>query len=117
MDGAIVERNASVSIGSIVHIQTRVPADTVVPLKHIVIGNPCKLFAPDQADAVIDALMLLNFREYVFDLRDNQILAEIYSRSLGAHFKDRTLEIVDPSLEILPEPVNITPARSTKRKK
>jgi gamma-carbonic anhydrase len=68
LNGSIVERNASVSIGSIVHIQTRVPAESVVPLKHIVIGDPCKLFAPDKAEAVIDALMRLNFRDYVFDL-------------------------------------------------
>src|SRR5205823_10755086 len=51
-NGATIERNAAVTMGSIVHIQTRVPAETVVPLQHIVIGDPCKLFSSNQADAV-----------------------------------------------------------------
>ena len=111
-NGAIVERNAAVTLGSIVHIQTRVPAETVVPLHHIVIGNPCKLFASNQADAVIDELMRLNYRDYIFGLRDNQILAELYCRSLGAHLKDRLLEI--SNTDIVPEPAVASPTRTTR---
>jgi carbonic anhydrase/acetyltransferase-like protein (isoleucine patch superfamily) len=114
LNGSIVERNAAVTIGSIVHIQTRVPAETVVPLQHIVIGNPCKLFASNQADAVIDELMRLNYRDYIFGLNDHQILAEVYSRSLGAHLKDRLLEM--SSTVLVPEPAVASPTRSTKSK-
>jgi carbonic anhydrase/acetyltransferase-like protein (isoleucine patch superfamily) len=94
-NGAIVGRNAAVSTGAIVHIETRVPDETVVPLQHIVIGDPCKLFAPNQADEIIDELMRRNFREFVFDLRDEQILAERYCRSLGAHLSDKLWEKAD----------------------
>jgi carbonic anhydrase/acetyltransferase-like protein (isoleucine patch superfamily) len=112
LNGAIIERNAAVTIGCIVHIQTRVPAETVVPLQHIVIGDPCKLFASNQGDAVIDELMRLNFRDYVFGLKDHQILAELYSRTLGAHFKDRVLD--DPGTAKVPEPVAAAPVRPTR---
>jgi carbonic anhydrase/acetyltransferase-like protein (isoleucine patch superfamily) len=94
LNGAIVGRNASVAIGAIVHIQTRVPDETVVPLQHIVIGNPCKLYAPNQADEIIDELMRRNFREYVFGLADEQILAQHYGRTLALHLNDRLLDLV-----------------------
>lgn len=88
LNGAIIGRNASVSIGAVVHIQTRIPDETVVPLKYIVIGDPCKLYAPNQADEVIDELMRRNFREYAFGLKDHEILAERYSQMLGQHLSD-----------------------------
>ncbi|MBL8150243.1 MAG: gamma carbonic anhydrase family protein [Blastocatellia bacterium] len=91
-NGAIIERNAAVTMGSIVHVQTRVPAESVVPIHHIVIGDPCKLFSPNQADEIIDELMKRNFREYVFNLSDHDILAERYSRSLGTHLQDKVLQ-------------------------
>lgn len=90
-NGAIIGRNASVSVGSIVHIQTRIPDETVVPLKHIVIGNPCKLFASNQSDEILDELMRRNFREYVFNLEEKDILAARYSHALLPHMMDRML--------------------------
>jgi carbonic anhydrase/acetyltransferase-like protein (isoleucine patch superfamily) len=94
-NGSIVGHNAAVSLGAIVHIQTYLPPETLVPIQHIVIGNPCKLFAPNQSNEIIDELMRRNFREYVFDLGDEEVLAERYSNSLGAHLKDRALSLSD----------------------
>jgi carbonic anhydrase/acetyltransferase-like protein (isoleucine patch superfamily) len=113
LNGAKIEKNASVSIGAIVHIKSRVPTETVVPLQHIVIGDPCKLFSPNQGEEVIDALMRLNFRDYVFDLKDDEILAERYARSLGAHSKDRVMG----TAETLPESAAATPGKKSKSKK
>jgi carbonic anhydrase/acetyltransferase-like protein (isoleucine patch superfamily) len=94
-NGSVVGRNAAVSLGAIVHIQTYLPAETLVPIQHIVIGNPCKLFSPSQAHEVIDELMRRNFREYVFNLKDNEVLAERYARSLASHLSDKTLSLND----------------------
>lgn len=94
-NGSVVGRNAAVSLGSIVHIQTHLPAETLVPIQHIVIGNPCKLFSPNQAHEVIDELMRRNFREYVFNLKDNEVLAERYAKSLASHLSDKTLSLND----------------------
>lgn len=94
-NGSIVGRNAAVSLGAVVHIQTYLPPDTLVPIQHIVIGNPCKLFAPNQSNEIIDELMTRNFREYVFDLADDEILAERYSNSLASHLKDKALSLSD----------------------
>jgi gamma-carbonic anhydrase len=100
LNGAIIGQNASVAIGAIVHIQTRIPDETVVPLQHVVIGNPCKLYAPNQADEIIDELMRRNFREYVFGLTDEQILAQQYGRNLALHLNDRLLDVLDPQPSI-----------------
>ncbi|MBI4854631.1 MAG: gamma carbonic anhydrase family protein [Acidobacteria bacterium] len=94
-NGSIVGRNAAVSIGAIVHIQTHLPPETLVPIQHIVIGNPCKLFAPNQSNEIIDELMRRNFRDYVFDLAEDEILAERYSHSLALHLKDKVLSLSD----------------------
>ncbi len=94
-NGSVIGRNAAVSLGAIVHIQTYLPPETLVPIQHIVIGNPCKLFAPNQAHEVIDELMRRNFREYVFDLREEEVLAQRYGNSLAAHLKDQTLSLAD----------------------
>ncbi|MBK7993231.1 MAG: gamma carbonic anhydrase family protein [Blastocatellia bacterium] len=94
-NGSVVGRNAAVSLGAIVHIQTHLPAETLVPIQHIVIGNPCKLFSPNQAHEVIDELMRRNFREYVFNLKDNEVLAERYAKSLASHLSDKTLSLND----------------------
>ncbi|MEW6733243.1 MAG: gamma carbonic anhydrase family protein [Acidobacteriota bacterium] len=118
LNGSIIERNAAVTVGAIVHIQTRVPAETVVPLQHIVIGDPCKLFAPSQADAILDELMRRNFKSYVFDLSDEQILAEHYVHSLGLHLQDRVLDALgvanEPAAAALPR---TTSPRTTSRRK
>lgn len=95
LNGAVIGHNAAVSLGAIVHIQTYLPPETLVPIQHIVIGNPCKLFAPNQAHEIIDELMRRNFREYVFDLKDEEVLANRYGNSLAAHLKDKVLSLQD----------------------
>lgn len=92
LNGSTVERNAAVTVGSVVHIQTRIPAESVVPLHHIVIGDPCKVYSSGQADLVIDELMRHNFRDYVFGLAERDILAERYSLHLAEHLKDKVLK-------------------------
>lgn len=102
-NGSVIGRNAAVSLGAIVHIQTYLPAETLVPIQHIVIGNPCKLFSPNQAHEVIDELMRRNFREYVFDLREAEILAQRYGNSLAAHLKDQPLSLADVLVSVKKE--------------
>jgi carbonic anhydrase/acetyltransferase-like protein (isoleucine patch superfamily) len=126
LNGSEIGRNAAVTIGAIVHIQTRIPDETVVPLQHIVIGNPCKLFAPNDAEAIIDELLRRNFKQFVFGLEDRQILAEHYSRSLGAHLRDRILDAIAPDAAVAApataiskptakSPRAVAPARATTR--
>lgn len=117
LNGAIVERNAAVTIGSVVHIQTRVPAGSVVPLNHIVIGDPCKVFAPNQADEILDELMRRNFRDYVFDLGEMEILAERYSRSLGAHLRDSMVEMSTTLSQTTASAASPTRSSTSRRKR
>lgn len=114
LNGSIVGRNAAVSLGAIVHIQTYLPPDTLVPIQHIVIGNPCKLFAPNQSNEIIDELMRRNFREYVFGLGEEEILAERYSNSLALHLKDKALSLLDVLASFEPEPEQNEPILTNK---
>ncbi len=118
-NGAVIGHNAAVSLGAIVHIQTYLPPETLVPIHHIVIGNPCKLFAPNQAHEIIDELMRRNFREYVFDLAEDEILAERYSNSLAAHLKDRALSLADVLVPFEPikEPSDLSQTTTEKELK
>ncbi|MBX7223766.1 MAG: gamma carbonic anhydrase family protein [Blastocatellia bacterium] len=92
LNGSIVEANASVTLGAVVHIGTRIPAASVLPLKHIAIGDPCRIYTPSEADNIIDELMERNYKSYVFGLNEEQVLAEHYSRSLRLHLDDREVE-------------------------
>jgi carbonic anhydrase/acetyltransferase-like protein (isoleucine patch superfamily) len=113
-NGATVGANAAVAVGGVVHIATRIPPETVVPLKHIAIGDPCKVYAPSESDAILDELIQRNFKEYVFGLRDEQILAEYYARHLAAHVGDREVT-PEPSLASS-EPIPPTKPDSVKRR-
>lgn len=101
-NGSVIGANAAVTVGAVVHIATRIPPETVVPLKHIAIGDPCRVYSSSEADAILDELIQRNFKDYVFGLRDEQIMALHYGRSLSAHLKDRETEPVAETGESKP---------------
>lgn len=114
-NGSVIGANAAVTVGAIVHIGTRIPPETVVPLKHIAIGDPCRVYSPSQADAILDELIQRNFKDYVFGLRDEQIMAEHYGRTLAAHHDDHETAPVTEFEDSTPVPT-VTPPKRRGRK-
>ena len=97
-NGATIGARSTLRINSIVHIRTRVPPDTVVPIGWIAVGDPARLLSPQGHDEISALLAELNFARTVFGdepaTRGATRMPERmrrYARALGAHRDDRTI--------------------------
>lgn len=98
-NGAHLQRGCEVTLQGIVHVGTTLEPGTVVPLQHIAVGTPARIFAPAETESMQQALYAQNFWRLVFDIeREDRPLEDIiaeclakYSRGLGAHRDDRVL--------------------------
>ncbi len=99
-NGAVLGAACVVALGGKVHVDTDLADGTWVPMGYIAFGRPGRLYPPEQAPAVHEALNRLGFARYVFGVEPEgktrgQIMTEImekYTRALGAHRQDRVLE-------------------------
>ncbi len=80
--------NGSARIGAVVHLRTRVPAHTSIPINWIAVGDPAEMFPPDQHDAIWRIQKPLNFSKFVYGVErapDGQSnMREITQRRSGA---------------------------------
>lgn len=59
--GSRLGRGSEVRIGGVVHINTTLPEDAVVPIGWIAVGDPASLLPPDQHDAIWELQSQLDF--------------------------------------------------------
>lgn len=64
-NGAVMEEFSTVALGGIVHIDTRLPKKTRVPMQHIAFGDPATIYPPEKAPALHEQM---NFSERVFNV-------------------------------------------------
>jgi len=93
-NGARIGERAEVRINAVVHLRTTLPADTVVPIGWVAVGEPLRVLPPDRHEEIAAAQQELDFPGYVFGLdRDTPDLmvqlTERYGRSLARHADDR----------------------------
>ena len=107
-NGAVIEESSSVALGAIVHIKTRLPAGTRVPMAHIAYGDPATIYTPDRANEIHERMQ---FFETVFNLPQTDDVrakaAETYSKFLRkAHAQDAV--VAEPAKKPAPK----TPSKS-----
>ena len=97
-NGAHVEKRSTVRIHGIVHIRTRLPPDSVVPIGWVALGDPARILPPQDNEAISEALSTLNFPRTVFGLErarhGETIMPELttrYSKSLRRQGLNKTL--------------------------
>ncbi|MBV9233359.1 MAG: gamma carbonic anhydrase family protein [Candidatus Eremiobacteraeota bacterium] len=82
-NGATLERGCGVALNGIVHVSSRLPEGTSVPMQHIAFGDPVVVYPPDKAPE-IHAKM--HFYADVFNLEDGDDVrrraASTYARFL-----------------------------------
>lgn len=95
-NGAHVETRATVRIHGIVHIRTRLPPDSVVPIGWVALGDPARIMPAQEHEKISEALAELNFPKTVFGLDrarpGETIMPELttrYSKSLRRHLSDK----------------------------
>ncbi|MET0297861.1 MAG: gamma carbonic anhydrase family protein [Microbacterium sp.] len=96
-NGARIGARSEVRINAVVHLRTELPAETVVPIGWVAVGDPVQLLPADRHEQIWAAQRELDFPGYVFGL-DRETpdlmvqLTERYGRSLARHADDERLD-------------------------
>ncbi len=98
-NGAYIGTKAEVRINGVVHIKTKLPSGSTVPIGWVAVGDPAQLFPPNEHDHIWAIQEPLNFLLTVFGLErapdGETIMPEMttrYAHALGRHFEDRLLD-------------------------
>jgi gamma-carbonic anhydrase len=92
--GATIGARAVVRINGIVHVNSAVPDGGVVPIGWIALGDPARMFSPDQHDELDPLLRELDFRGTLFGMKrgaDPELMARHYVELFGSHRDDGLL--------------------------
>ena len=97
--GSVIGDRAVVRINGIVHVNTHLPADSVVPINWIALGHPVSILPPEQHDEITRLLAGLKYRETVYGVDAEfdadpegslmPTIAERNSVMYGRHSRDR----------------------------
>jgi carbonic anhydrase/acetyltransferase-like protein (isoleucine patch superfamily) len=95
-NGAHVGARCEIRVNAIVHRRCILPADSVVPIGWIAVGDPAQLLSPDRDEEIAALQPELDFPGYVFgvdrDTPDLMVqLTERYASSLARHRHDQQI--------------------------
>ena len=96
--GARIGSRSEVRIHGVVHVSTDLPADAVVPIGWVAVGNPCRVLPPDAHDQIWSIQKELDFPGTVLGVPrtagGGTPMAEAmsrYSELFGRHRSDRRI--------------------------
>lgn len=94
--GAQIGRGSEVRINGVVHVNSRVEPNTVVPIGWIAVGDPARLFSPDAHEELWEIQKAMDFPGTVFGLaREEASMEQVcsrYSETFGRHRDDRVVD-------------------------
>ena len=96
-NGARIGERSEVRINAVVHLRTFLPAETIVPIAWVAVGEPLQILPPHEHEQIWAAQRELDFPGYVFGL-DRETpdlmvqLTERYGRGLARHAHDRRVD-------------------------
>jgi carbonic anhydrase/acetyltransferase-like protein (isoleucine patch superfamily) len=97
-NGAVIGRGAEVRINGVVHLRTVLPAEAVVPIGWVAVGDPAQVWPPQEHERIWALQAPLDFPRTVFGLERAAPeplmtrLTERYAQALAAHGADRVLD-------------------------
>ena len=66
--GAVIQEGSEVRINGVVHIKTRLPQNSTVPIGWVAVGDPVQILPPDQHEAIWEVQKALNFPLTVYGI-------------------------------------------------
>jgi gamma-carbonic anhydrase len=94
--GAPVGTGAEVRITAVVHVNSALAPETVVPIGWIAVGDPAELFSPDRHEDLWPIQRELDFPCTVFGLPREEArmdrVTELYAELFGSHRLDRVVD-------------------------
>jgi hypothetical protein len=86
---------AEVRINGVVHLRTRLPAHSTVPIGWVDVGSPARILPPDKHNEIWTIQEPLNFPKYVYGVdrappgkSSMREIAQKRSKMLASHSKD-----------------------------
>jgi carbonic anhydrase/acetyltransferase-like protein (isoleucine patch superfamily) len=89
--GAVVGARSELRLNSVLHVNSTIPPDTVLPIGWIAAGSPAKLFSPDQHDALWAVQEELDFPGTMYGVPRGTSMREIMRRQSAAYGPDHEL--------------------------
>jgi carbonic anhydrase/acetyltransferase-like protein (isoleucine patch superfamily) len=96
-NGASVGEGAEVRVNGTVHLRTVLPAEALVPIGWVAVGEPAEVLAPGEHERIWELQELLDFPGTVFGVERGPagtMMPELtmrYAEALGAHLEDAEL--------------------------
>lgn len=95
-NGAVIGAQSEVRVNGTVHLRSVLAAGMMVPIGWIAVGNPARVYAPEQHDEFWPVQAEQDFPGYVFGVDrsapDAMVqITERWSRSLSTHLDDEVL--------------------------
>ena len=98
--GAVLGARSEVRINGIVHLLTHLPADSLVPIGWVAVGNPAQILPPDQHEKIWAIQQSLNFPKTVYGVgrapqgvSNMPEITERLSNIYGSHKNDTILNL------------------------
>ena len=99
LQGAAIGTGGVVAVGALVHARTVVPEEFFVPPNTIAVGDPIRVFGPEEKEALAEAIRGVGFAKAAFsvdmDWEDRvtryERATEVRSAEFGAHATDQIL--------------------------
>ncbi|MFX1444624.1 MAG: hypothetical protein ACFFHV_14520 [Promethearchaeota archaeon] len=100
MQGAIIHSGAAIAVGAFVHANTVIPSEMFIPPNNIAIGDPMKLYSPDDKERLVKAIKSIEFAKTAFDINvqwENRIerykqATKVRSKEFRNHFRDEIVK-------------------------
>lgn len=86
--GSVAGQGAELRIGSVLHVNSRLPPGTVVPIGWIAAGDPAELFSPDRHDDLWAVQEPLDFPGTVYGVPRGTSMREIMRRQSALYAPD-----------------------------
>ena len=93
--GSVASRGSELRINSVLHVNSRLLPETIVPIGWIAAGDPAQLFSPDQHEELWQVQVELDFPGTVYGVPRDTPLRTIMAKQVefyGAHRDDQILD-------------------------
>jgi carbonic anhydrase/acetyltransferase-like protein (isoleucine patch superfamily) len=99
LQGATIHKGAVVAVGALVHANATIPEEFFVPPNAIAIGDPVRIFSPDEKEILVDAIRSIGFSKVAFNVDPHapgrssvmRKATEVRSKEFESHFSDEIL--------------------------
>jgi gamma-carbonic anhydrase len=93
--GAVAGTRSELRINSVLHVNSRLAPDTVLPIGWIAVGDPAELFSPDRHDELWQVQRDLDFPGTVYGAPRGTPMRDLMARQVGFYGEHRHDRIID----------------------